>query len=170
MPAAQSLSELETMLGQVVIDAQAGQGLTVEAAPFLYHGPPIDDCCPEPGGKPRVMVWWSPIDASTKDNCGGPQAVSIHIRQLVCWQVPKNPVHADPQPFSATAAYLADAADVGTTALSSLICDRARARSLGIFKIEMLPTAPRKPTGACAGIDWALKVWPTRAGWTKTTP
>lgn len=158
---ARDLPDLELMLGRVVIAAEAAVSLAIEAEPFLYHGSPPDDCCPGEGGPAKVAVWWSPIDATGSKPCGGPIPVTVHIRQLVCWPVPENPVHADPGPFTKAAAYLARAADVGTKALAALICDRQAARHMGIARIEMIPTTPRVPRGGCAGIDWTLKVWPT---------
>lgn len=162
---AEDLPDLQLKLGQVVIDAETAAGLSVLGRPLLYHGRPIDDCCPPDGGKPKLYVWWTPIDASSKDPCGGPIPVTVHLRQLFCWPVPSNPVHANPGPFSEAAAHMARCADAGTRGLAALLCDGGYRRSLGIARVEMLPTTPRDPKGGCAGLDWVLKVWPTREGW-----
>lgn len=163
---AQDLPDLQLKLGQIVIDAEAAAGLSVLGTPLLYHGAPVDDCCPAEGAKPKLYAWWTPIDASSKDPCGGPIPVTIHLRQLFCWPIPDNPVHADPGPFTEAAAHMARAADAGTRALTALVCNRPYARALGLARVSMLPTTPRQPKGGCAGIDWVLEVWPTRQDWT----
>lgn len=157
------LPDLERQLGQLVIDALVDASLVIEATSRLYTGPPVSDCCPEAGGPARLYVWFETIGAN--DACGGPIPVSIYLRQLSCWPVPANPVHANPGPFDERSTYLARCAWVGTAALDALVCSGPAARAMGLSRIKMLPTKPLRPRGACVGIDWWLQVWPQATGW-----
>lgn len=157
------LPDLERQLGQLVIDALTDASLVLEAKPCLYHSEPKPGlCCPKEGGAAKLWVWWEPIGAN--DGCGGPLPVGIYLRQYSCWPAP-DPRIGNDRPFDEHAEYLARCAWVGTAALSSLVCDGPATRAMGMARARLLPTKPRKPMGACTGIDWGLQVWPQAAGW-----
>lgn len=176
-----SIVDVEQAIGQTVIDALINSGLnSLTATPIIYHGVEPDDCCPEPGGAPRVIVWWDQVGFSRRpvksgaggnplDCGGGGIMVDFGVRLLCCWPTPDGGLVRDVGMFADTAGYLARAAFVGYNALSTKFSTCADGKiglrtlfspTLGVKEAWLYPAKPRLPKGGCAGVDWKLGLVP----------
>lgn len=173
-----TIVDLERAVGQTVIDALVASGLnTLTAEPIIYHGPEPDDCCPEPGGAPRVVVWWKSVGVTSRTPgatiCGaGGIPITLGVRLLCCWPNPEGGLvdaGTEEATFGVAAAYLLRAGWVGYNALVArfLPCgDNGRAmrstiaEGLGVKGGWASPAKPRLPKGGCAGVDWEVELVP----------
>ena len=162
------IAGIQRAIGTELVNAIKAARLSskVETAPLIYHSSEPDDCCPEPGGPPRIVVWWKNM-AMTDARCGGPLLVDMTARLLVCWPAPDARVVGQriEEVYGWTTHFLGNVAWLGATVLASYECDKTRAPlTLGASKLVFKGTTPRAPRGGCAGVDWNFSVVPHASG------